>query len=89
MFSAVYLPALPPQTKDPSKSGFANHEDAQAYIDTKVCDDCRTEHLKEDGIDACYYEWIVVPTEKAAAAETLDQLLDAAGWVTVYQRSDK
>jgi hypothetical protein len=62
-FTAYYLVALPPQTTDPSKSGFETRESAFQYIlNHHCCDDCRK--LEESGeFSACLCEWVVVETE--------------------------
>lgn len=52
-FKAFYLPAT--EKDNPSKGGFATEDDAWAYVDTQVCDDC----LKGLYHSPCYAEWCV------------------------------
>lgn len=88
MFSAIYLPARPSGRPDPSKDGFTTQEDAEKYIDTQVCEDCRRAHLEPDGFDPCYCEWLIAPTVQVEAAESMEDLFEAAGWKKVYERGE-
>lgn len=99
-FSAIYLPALPLGREDPSRSGFATEEEAEAYLFSKMCGDCKKQRqLFVDGVEetgdeeyserpdswpACACEWLVLPTDKANG--TLSELMDAAGFEVIYTR---
>ena len=84
MFTAYYLPALPTDREDPTRDGFNSREEAEAYIDTQVCEDCYKGHREPDGYDACYCEWIVAPTDELDAADSLEDVFKAAGFKRVY-----
>jgi hypothetical protein len=98
-FTALYMPMQAPGATDPTKSGFATVEEAEAYVFTKMCSSCKEQralflakapepenHDEESPSEfpGCFFEWIVVPTEKMY--EPYDSLMEAAGWITAYTR---
>jgi hypothetical protein len=100
-FSAIYMPALPPGRENPSRSGFETEAEAIEYMLTQMCSTCREERQRfvdgtgNDDYDSddyadewpsCSCEWVIVPTDKAEAAESVVDLLEAAGWEKVYER---
>jgi hypothetical protein len=62
MFNAIYLPALPPQTTDPSKNGFATRKEAQEYIKTHFCSACLAEEFIGES-SGCGCEWDIEEVE--------------------------
>lgn len=99
-WSAVYLPALPDESKRPDMHGFDSKEDAWEYIYSRMCDLCVEERNRallgmeddeENGIFAsfrpgCACEWEAIPTDDLLKCETFSDIMDAAGAKVIYQK---
>lgn len=77
MFIALYLPALPPNTKNPSVSGFQSEKCAWDFVYSQMCDGCKKERqlalkskkLKYDEHPGCAYEWEVIDSKNLSNNE--------------------
>jgi hypothetical protein len=56
MFSATYVPMQAPGAKDPSKSGFATREEAEAYAKSHYCQACLEDEAAGE-TSGCGCEW--------------------------------
>lgn len=97
-WSAIYLPALPDNSKRPDRHGFDSKEEAWEYIFSRMCDVCVTERnmalmgLEEDEENGlhpsfhpgCACEWEVILTEELLQYESFDDIMDATE--TIYQK---
>lgn len=91
MFTALYLPSRTDGEPDPSKDGFPTHEAARDFIDSQMCKSCKEELElwkkgdSENGSSCppCRCEWVVVPTDKLAECDDLEDIFEAAGFERV------
>jgi hypothetical protein len=60
-YNAIWLPAN--KDKDPSKFGFKSYGEAEAYMVSCMCPNCREEYYKPDGYSPCDGEWLIEEIE--------------------------
>ena len=101
-WTAYYMPAS--DRPSPSKYDFESEEAAEQYIFSRMCLECREgrqrvldgisdpdnneEHLFDSLWPGCACEWGVMRTEEYFDAETPLDLLEAAGWKTIWTKED-
>ena len=93
-YSALYLPYMEDNSKDPSQFGFATEEEAEIYIVSRLCKACKKELRKHSSMSSlgtsCGAEWLIVnedllPDDRDA---TLDDVFTAAGMRAIYTREE-
>ena len=57
-YHAIYLPACP-KNDDPSKFGMNTYEEAEAYMVSQMCPNCREDYYKPNGYSPCDAEWLI------------------------------
>jgi hypothetical protein len=89
-FSAIYLPVRPPDKEDPSRSGFSSQEEAEGYVFSEMCSLCQEDRKSALNKDpeaslypGCFYEWVIISSDKLKDEMTTDELMEAAGWKIV------
>lgn len=103
LWTALYLPARPNGSPDPSRFDRESKDAAWQYVYSRMCDGCKKERQQaleigevsdfEAGIivslyPPCCCEWLVLKTSDYEKAETFDEISEAAGWKKVYERSE-
>ena len=90
-WSAIYLPA-----DGTGNHQFESRESAEKYVLDHMCQHCQEERQRAlNGDDeasehpGCFLEWLILPTHKAEQAGSLKELLEAAGFVTIYERDKR
>ena len=88
-WSAIYLPA-----DGTGNHQFESRESAEKYVLDHMCQHCQEERERAlDGDEeasehpGCFLEWLILPTEKAVKAQSLEDLMKAAGWKIIYKRN--
>ena len=88
-WSAIYLPA-----DGSGNHRFESKEAAEDYVLRHMCHHCQEERERALSGDkdasehpGCFLEWVILPTEKAMKARSLAELLEAAGFRTIYKRN--
>lgn len=102
-WTALYVPARPPGKPDPSRYDLETKEAAMEYMLSQMCSDCQESRRRAlDGTSdpenedhdydmewpACACEWEVLPTQKYAQCESLDDVMDALGAKVIYRRPE-
>lgn len=99
MYTALYLPTSP--DPDPSRSGFPTKEAAWDWIYTEqMCTECKNERKdalsEEFDFDdeehsppalkpPCALEWLVLKTTELDKCATMDEIMECAGWKTIWE----
>lgn len=97
-YTALYLPALPTGSPNPTKTGFETKDVAWEYVFSRMCSSCKEERervLKSEATDecgsnapACSAEWLVLTTSDLETCEGWDDLMNAVGAELIYKRPE-
>lgn len=101
-WTALYMPALPDNAKNPSRYDFDSKDEAEQYIFGRMCTDCKEgrqrvidgtsdpdnneDHLFDSEWPGCACEWEAVLTHELAGCETMDDVMNAAGYKVIWSK---